>query len=62
MSAYMRRLDQQCLRCGLRQATWEVFNARNALIGRYCKMCAEAVLRAIDIADRMATKEAAKSA
>jgi len=53
--AYLRDIRDDCSACGMRRATFELFNRRNGSCGKFCKQCGKVRLKALLRAE---TKEA----
>lgn len=46
--AYMTDARSTCPRCSTKPATHDVFNNRNAHIGKFCERCAKARVKELD--------------
>jgi len=54
--AYMRELKVLCNRCEKKRATHEIFNRYNSSYGKYCKPCANTMLKIIDMNEATSEK------
>jgi len=53
--AHARLIDKKCGRCGMRRATHEVFNYRNASHGQFCWPCSQTEVKRLEDEERAIT-------